>query len=190
MTPSPEGFDVPLFLDGNRMIEVQEPFIFSHKTYSTRYVSDRIPIPALTVDEQIYRRLPSVIVATVDKFARPPFEPLAAALFGNVDHHHCVYGYYRPNCAACQVDSSGHPVPAGRGSIRNYVKLPSKLEPPELIIQDELHLIDGPLGSLVGLYETAVDFLCEEGGIKPSTWPQPRLSEEPMSRYPPFFSGN
>ena len=101
-----------------------------------------VNLPVVAVDEPLYRRLPSFIIATVDKFAALPWTGPVGALFGRVQRY----------------DSSGFygPCDSPRGT-----KLPQgRLLPPDLIVQDELHLISGPLGTMVGLYETALDELC------------------------------
>jgi len=159
-TPHVSATAIPVaFPDGNKPVTVNEAFRVKGPC-----VSDRIPIPALIVDQQVYQRLPTVVVATVDKFARVPFEPRAAALFGNVDHYHCVWGYYREH--EHLSGGGAHPSPLGSRDTRNYQEV-RPVEPPQLILQDELHLIEGPLGSLVGFYETAVDYLCNPKGDCP-----------------------
>lgn len=99
------------------------------------------PLPVVAVDEPLYRRLPAFLIATVDKFAALPWEGPSGALLGGADRY----------------DAEGFLGPAspGRGE-----RLDAPLPPPDLVIQDELHLVTGPLGTMMGLHETAVEGLC------------------------------
>ena len=99
-------------------------------------------LPILAVDEPIYRRLPAFLIATVDKFASLPWVAATGKLLGG----------------ARQFDAQGFHGAADAASTGQRLKRP--LPPPDLIIQDELHLISGPLGTMVGLYETAIEALC------------------------------
>jgi hypothetical protein len=107
------------------------------------FTRDR-PLPIVSVDEPLYRRAPAFIIATVDKFATLPWIGASGALLGGATRYD-PEGFYGPT-------------EPGRGR-----PLPTPLLPPDLIIQDELHLISGPLGTMVGLYEAAVDGLCRRG---------------------------
>lgn len=118
--------------------------------------SNRDGIPVVVVDDEIYRICPSLVIATVDKFARLPFKGETKALLGLRNRHSATYGHI--------TDAHGDSI----GGIKLRDGRPAnRLLPPELIIQDELHLISGPLGTMVGLYEMAVDYLssfAEPGG--------------------------
>lgn len=84
-------------------------------------------LPIITVDDDVYTRRPTLLISTIDKFARLAWEKRAGAIFS--------------------IDGD---------------RLP-----PSLLIQDELHLISGPLGSISGLYEIAIEQLCIRHGIGP-----------------------
>ena len=99
------------------------------------------PLPIVAVDEPIYRRLPALLIATVDKFAALPWVGQAGALLGGAERHDAT-GFY----------GAAEP---GKGT-----RLATPLPPPDLVIQDELHLISGPLGTMAGLYEAAIEALC------------------------------
>jgi hypothetical protein len=98
-------------------------------------------LPIVAVDDPLYTRVPAFVIATVDKFASLPWVGKTGALFGKLDRNDRD-GFYGP----CDT-GTGHPLDVA-------------LRPPDLVIQDELHLISGPLGTMVGLYESALDALC------------------------------
>ncbi|MER7845125.1 DISARM system helicase DrmA [Kitasatospora sp. NPDC096077] len=111
-------------------------------------------IPVLTVDEEIYRLAPAMLIATVDKFAQLPWNGYAGLLFGRVTEECPLHGFRHDDLDKETACRSRH---RGEEPART---MKHQLRPPDLIIQDELHLISGALGTTVGLFEAAVDQLC------------------------------
>lgn len=121
-----------------------------------------IGIPALTVDEDIYRRCPSLLIGTVDKFARLPLNNKMGAIFGLVEQYCERHGFV----LAHEAHPKSH---RAKDGLNQSVTISiGHLLPPDLIIQDEIHLISGPLGTMVGLYESAVETLSVgTNGVRP-----------------------
>ena len=120
--------------------------------------NNREGIPVVFVDEQIYRELPCFIVATVDKFAMLPWRGETGMLFGRVS------AFEGKKCFG----------PMDRAA-SGATLVPGGFRPPELIVQDELHLISGPLGTMVGLYETAIEWLSCRPGVVPDKPVRPKI---------------
>lgn len=106
-------------------------------------------LPILAVDEEIYDRLPAFIVATVDKFAALPRKGEIGRFFDHVDRIENADNLQHLSFLGADDPNTGKLLDPQRQS----------LPPPDLIIQDELHLISGPLGTIAGLYEALIDRL-------------------------------
>jgi len=100
---------------------------------------DHGPIPVSLCDEEIFQHPPALLFGTVDKFAQ-----LAHKVSEDPDSRHKdsrrIFGV--GDWESGKLPKGGH-----------YLS-------PDLIIQDELHLLLGPLGSSVALFESAIDQLC------------------------------
>ena len=111
-------------------------------------------IPVYLVDEEIYAKCPTIILSTVDKFARLPWDVKTNALFGRVNRQCSRHGYVALGAKHENRHNSKGSLPAADVvDVRPFL-------PPELIIQDELHLISGPLGTVYGAYETVIEDMC------------------------------
>jgi hypothetical protein len=118
------------------------------------YKHNNHTLPVYLVDSEIYRKCPTVIIATVDKFARLPWDEKTGLLFGNKDRY----------CARCGYIAKGEEHKSRHNKTGDLPRVDvvdvKPFYPPELIIQDELHLITGPLGTIYGGYENIVEELC------------------------------
>ena len=125
----------------------------------TEGASNKEGLPVVTVDEEIYRLLPALLISTADKWAQLPLKGPLHLLFGRVARRCERHGY-----RSAELDVTSDRTEADKHN--KTAQLPAAktldcdpLRPPDLIIQDELHLLAGPLGTLVGLYESVIDEL-------------------------------
>ena len=121
-------------------------------------------IPVYLVDEEIYAKCPTVIISTVDKFARLPWSEQVGLIFGKTDRYCTRCGHI----AIGERHAGRHKADGAAGLEKAETVQCKPFYPPELIIQDELHLITGPLGTIYGGYETVVEEMCciEKNGKK------------------------
>lgn len=126
---------------------------FFHKNHRVK-PGFEVCIPISTVDEDIYKWCPSLLISTVDKFAQITWNEKVAAIFGNVNKFCYKHGFLD------SLKTGDHKNERSVDGTHRYFSI-GKMIPPDLIVQDELHLISGPLGTLASLYETAIDYFCK-----------------------------
>ena len=124
-------------------------------------------MPVVVSDDEIYRTLPSIVVATVDKLATIGFQPHLSHLthgpaFRCPDHGFVTFSTRRADRRRCLAREYCHRDPDDWASVHSYDPAPA------LVVQDELHLLAENLGTLNAHYETLFAHLCRTGaGLPP-----------------------
>lgn len=115
-------------------------------------------LPVIFVDDEIYRRVPSVVISTIDKLAILAFNPEVRNLIIRPYGHCNKHGYYssdskaKGSCKGCGFNKA--PVDARRVDASEFYD-----PAPALQVQDELHLLKEQLGSYDSHYESLVDHI-------------------------------
>lgn len=98
-------------------------------------------------DTEVLRRLPTLVIATVDKLARFAAEHWGRSLFGEAAWHCPDHGYLiaKPDDGRCPVLTCTKALNAA----------PANVDPvPSILVQDELHVMEESLGAMASHYET------------------------------------
>jgi len=122
-------------------------------------------LPVDVTDDEVYRYLPAVLVATVDKIASLAFNPHASHIthgpaYRCPDHGYVTYPQGAAKACLARVACTRTPTQWTAAAIRDPA--------PALVIQDELHLLSEELGTFAAHYETLWQHLCAAGSGLPS----------------------
>jgi hypothetical protein len=126
-------------------------------------------LPVYIIDADVYRFLPTVLVATVDKFALLGQNQRLANLLGRIDlichKHGASFSKTNRECEAAVALANGERVESCRGDRIEYG--PFHDLAPALLVQDEMHLLSEELGAFDAHYETAMCHVIESLGGRP-----------------------
>lgn len=118
---------------------------------------DHGELPVYTVDSEIYRHAPTVLVGTLDKMAVMAYNGRFKNLFLGAAHRCPKHGYLNTRRSGPECDIADPESCSGAIRVENLIDIA-----PTILLQDELHLLDAELGGFESHYESFVDYYQRE----------------------------